>query len=50
MSTPLHVLLKADTQSEGDVAENKADPSVCLKLKAINVLQYYLETAVSMDP
>ena len=49
MITPLHVLLKADTHLEGDVADDKADPSVCLKLKAKYVLQYFLETAGSMD-
>ena len=29
MNTPLHVLLKADPCLEGDVADDKADPSVC---------------------
>ena len=33
MSTPLHVLLKADPHLEGDVADDKADPSVCLQLE-----------------
>ena len=32
ISTPLHVLLKADPRLEGDVADDKADPLVCLKL------------------
>ena len=36
MSTPLHVLLKADPRLEGDVADDKADPLVCLY-----VLQYF---------
>ena len=49
MSTPLHVLLKADPCLEGDVADDKADPSVCLQLNQISVLQYFLETAGSMD-
>ena len=49
MSTPLHVLLKADPRLEGDVADDKADPSVCLQLNQIYVLQYFLETAGSMD-
>ena len=49
MSTPLHVLLKADPRFEGDVANDKADPSVCLQLHQISVLQYFLETAGSMD-
>ena len=41
MSTPLHVLLKADPHLEGDVADDKADPSVCLQLNQISVLQYF---------
>ena len=49
MSTPLHVLLKADPFLGGDVAEDKADPLVCLQLNLIPVLQYFLETAGSMD-
>ena len=49
MSTPLHVLLKADPRFEGDVADNKADPLVCLQLNQISVLQYFFETAHSMD-
>ena len=48
MSTPLHVLLKADPCLEGDVADDKADPSVCLQLNQISVLQYFFETACSM--
>ena len=43
MSTPLHVLLKADTRLEGDVADDNADPSVCLQLKQTSVLQYFLK-------
>ena len=49
MSTPLHVLLKADPLIEGDVADDKVDPSVCLQLDQIFILQYFLETACSMD-
>ena len=49
MSTPLHVLQKADPRLEGDVADDKADPLVCLQLNQISVLQYYLEMAGSMD-
>ena len=49
MSTPLHVLLKADPRLEGDVADDKADPLVYLQLNQISVLQYFLETAGSMD-
>ena len=49
MSTPLHVLLKADPRLEGDVADDKADPLVCLQLNQISVLKYFLETAGSMD-
>ena len=49
MSTPLLVLLKADPRLEGDGADDKADPSVCVQLHQISVLQYFLETAGSMD-
>ena len=49
MSTPLYVLLKADPRLEGDIADDKADPLVCLQLNQIYVLQYFLETADSMD-
>ena len=41
MSTPLHVLLKADPRLEGDAADDKADPSVSLQLNQISVLQYF---------
>ena len=30
MSTPLHVLLKADPYLEDDVEDGEADPSACL--------------------
>ena len=43
------MLLKADPCLEGDVADDKADPSVCLQLNQISVLQYFFETAGSMD-
>ena len=49
MSTPHHVLLKADPCLKGDVADAKADPSLCLQLKQISVLQYFLEMVDSMD-
>ena len=49
MSTPIHVLLKAYLCLEDNGADDKADPSVCLQLKQIYVLQYLLETAGSMD-
>ena len=49
MSTPLHVLLKADPRLEGNVADDKADPLVCLQLNQISVLHYFFETACSMD-
>ena len=47
MSTPLHVLLKADPRLEGDVADDKADPLVCLQLNQISVLQYFFEKSSS---
>jgi hypothetical protein len=49
MSTPLHELPKVDACLEGDVADDKADPFVCLQLHQIYVLQYFLETAGSRD-
>ena len=49
MSTPLNVLLKADPGLEGDKVNDKADPSVCLQLNQISVLQSFLETAGSMN-
>ena len=41
ISTPLHVLLKADPHLEGDVADDKADPSVCLQFSQISVVLYF---------
>ena len=49
MTTPLHVLFKADPSLEGDVADDKADPSECNQLGQVSVLQYFLGTAGSMD-
>ena len=49
MSTPLKVLLKADPRLEGDVGNDKANTSVYLHLDQISVLQYFFETAGSMD-
>ena len=43
------MLLKADPRLEDDVADDKADPLVCLQLNQISVLQYFFETAGSMD-
>ena len=48
MSTPIYVLLKTDPCLEDDVVD-KADPLVCLQLNQVSVLQYFLETACSMD-
>ena len=48
-STPIHVILKADPRLNDDVAEDKADPLVCLQLNQISVLHYFLETAGSMN-
>ena len=45
--TPLHMLLKADPGLEGNVADDKADPSACHKLS--QVLQYFRGTAGSMQ-
>ena len=41
MSTPIHVILKADPRLEDDVADDKGDPAVCLQLNQISVLQYF---------
>ena len=49
MSTLFHVLLKADPCLQGDVADDKADPLLCLQLNQIYVLQYFLEPAGSID-
>jgi hypothetical protein len=49
MSTHIHMLCKDDPCLENDVADDKADPSVCLQLNQISVLQYFLDTAGFMD-
>ena len=49
MSTPLHVLLKADPCLEGDVADGQADPYGCHQLGQVYVLQYFQGMAGSMD-
>ena len=45
---PLIVLLKADPSLEGDIADEKADPSACHQLGQVTVLQYFQGTAGSM--
>ena len=40
MSTPIHVLLKANFCLEYDVGDDKAYPLMCLQLNQIFVLQY----------
>ena len=47
MSTTLHVLLKDDPSLEGDVADDKADPSTCHQLGHVSVMQYFRGTAGS---
>ena len=50
MSTPIHVLLKADLGLKGGAADDKVDPLVCLQLKSdICLAVFFLETAGSMD-
>ena len=46
---PSSCALKADLRLEGDVADDKADPLVCLQLNQISVLQHFKETTGSMD-
>ena len=41
MSTPLHVLLKADPCLEGDVADGKADPHVFYQRGHTSFMQYF---------
>ena len=43
------MLLKADPRLEGDVADDKVDPSACHQLGQVSVLQYFQVTAGSMD-
>ena len=49
MSTPLHVLLKADPCLEGDVEDGEAVPSVCHQFGQVSVVQYFEGTAGTMD-
>ena len=49
MSTPLHVLLKANLSLEDNLADDKTDPSVCHQLGQVSVLQYFRGAAASMD-
>ena len=49
MINPIHVLLKDDPCLEGDVADDKADPSAGHQLGQVYVLQYFWRTAGSMD-
>ena len=49
MNTSLHVFLKAYPSLEGDVSDYKADPSACHQTGQVSVLQYFQETAGSMD-
>ena len=49
MSTPLHVLIKADPSLEGDVADDKADPYACHQFGQVSLLHYFQGTACSMD-
>ena len=41
MGTPLHMLLKGGPRLEGDVADDEADPSACLKLCQVSILKYF---------
>ena len=43
VNTPLHLLLKADSSLEGNVADDKADPSAC------HQFSHFWGTAGSMD-
>ena len=43
------LLLKAVPCLEGDEADDKADPLLCLQLNPISVLQHFFETAGSTD-
>ena len=49
MSTPLHVLLKANPNLEGDVEYDKSDHSACYPLDQVSVLQYFGGTASCME-
>ena len=39
--SPLHMLPKSDPSLEGDVIDDKADPSACHQLWQVSVLQYF---------
>ena len=45
---PLQMLLKSDPSLEGNVADDKANPSLCHQLGQVSVLQYFQGTAGSM--
>ena len=49
MNTPLHVLLKADFNLEGNVANDKAELYACHQLCQVSVLQYFWGMACFMD-
>ena len=49
MSAPLHVHLKADPSLEGDVADDKADPSAFHQFGQVSVLQIFQGMAGCMD-
>ena len=49
MSIPIHVHLKADPSLEGNVADDKADPSAFHQLGQVSVLQIFQGMAGSMD-
>ena len=49
MNTPLHTVRKGDPSLEGNVADDKADPSACHQVGQVSVLQYFRGTAGSMD-
>ena len=44
-----HMLLKADPTLEGNVADDKADPSSCHQLGTVSVLQYFRGNTGSME-
>ena len=49
ISTLIHILLNADPCLEGDVEDDKADPSACHHLDQVYVRQYFRGMAGSMD-
>ena len=50
MSTPIHVPLKADPCLENDVANDKADPLVCLQLNQLSALEYFFRNGWPYGP